>query len=183
MPPGNRGLVQGSARQTPRILLVVTVALLLARVALGVYEYAVTPNQTHEDRINWIEIERASELARAEGKPIFYDFTAAWCPPCQLMEREVFANQESAEWINDNFVPVQVMDRMYEDGKNQALVDSLQSKYYVRSFPTLVVTDAAHTGNRQTTGFGGRREMLDWLTEQAKNFTDYPVSNTPGVRN
>jgi thiol:disulfide interchange protein len=89
------------------------------------------------------------------GKPVLLDFTASWCPPCQVMKHEVWPNPRVASAVNEGFVPVLVD---VDDPKNAEVAQ----RYGVRSIPTLVVVDAQGKVLRQG-AFMSADDMLDFL--------------------
>jgi thiol:disulfide interchange protein len=159
----------GSPRRDPLALLAVAALLLTLRVVLGVLEArapAGPPAGMVPDAadVRWRTLEAGLAEARAADRPILYDFTAEWCPPCQAMQRHVFSDPRAAAEIESRFVPVRVLDRQREEGRNASWVDSLQARYRVDSFPTLVVTDPGGGGEaRRLVGFMGRDATLGQL--------------------
>jgi thiol:disulfide interchange protein len=172
MPPvdggaGGAGARSGgtSTRNLPRWLLIAAMALLVARIGTGIYEERHPPAKA--DLVRWRPIENALAEARQTNKPILYDFTADWCAPCQAMQREVFADPQAAAAIEKSFVPVRVLDRQREEGRNSAAVDSLQRRFKIDSFPTLVIAPTEKGEPVRVEGYGGREITLQRLTQAA----------------
>jgi len=156
----------GSPRRDPMLLLVVAVVLLVLRAVLGLREAPpqATPGPlSGPDVVHWRTLEAGLAETRASGRPILYDFTAEWCPPCRMMQREIFADPRAAAEIESRFVPVRVLDRQREEGRNARWVDSLQARYRVNAFPTLVVARVDGRESSRLEGFMGRDFTLGQL--------------------
>ena len=134
------------------ILLWVLLAAAMLRVVTGVMERA---GREGPGLIEWQTRTGATADAAKAGKPLLYDFTAAWCSPCKQLD-EAWADPEVARKVNASFVPVRIMDRMREDGRNPEDIVELQRRYEVSVFPTIVIAApdgrliAKHEGFRST---------------------------------
>ena len=160
MPPASLASRDSTVRP-PWAWLAAAALLLVLRVATGAGDYLHPP--APRERVAWQGAETAAARARGLRRPILYDFTAAWCAPCQALNRAVFADRDMAASINSEFVPVRVMDRRRETGRNSALVDSLQRAFGVAAFPTLVVVSPSGDRHETQAGFRSRRETLFFL--------------------
>ena len=163
MPPADETRVSGSTRRTPPWLLALAAVLLLVRVVAGILEERHPPQVT--DLVRWRPVTDAVAEARQTKKPLLFDFTADWCAPCQAMQREMFADRASAAQIEKLFVPVRVLDREREEGHNAPDVASLQERYHVTSFPTLVVVSPDGERPVVLAGYRGKALTLQSLMQ------------------
>ena len=162
MPPAEvAATLSGSTRARPTLLLIAAVVLLIARVATGIYEERHPPAMA--DLVRWQPIAGSEATAREQRRAILYDFTADWCVPCQVMQREVFADPEIAREIERGFLPVRVLDRTREEGRNVPAVDSLIRRYRVNSFPTLVVVPHGGGDPLVIVGYEGKSATVQRL--------------------
>jgi thiol:disulfide interchange protein len=113
--------------------------------------------------VKWTPPEGAVAAARRSGKPILYDFTAEWCAPCKMLDRDGWADARVAALVNDSFVAAQVVDRTREDGKNAPWIDELQQRYRVNAFPTLVVAAPDGREIAIAQGFNGKTKLIEFL--------------------
>lgn len=129
---------RSSQRSVPAWLPVVAGVLIAARIISCRYE-----TRSSVDLIKWVPTAQAERMARMTHKPILYEFSAEWCGPCHMLEREVFRNPKLARLINERFIPVKLVDRQRETGGNPPDVARLQGIYRVDAFPTVVIAQGS----------------------------------------
>ena len=88
------------------------------------------------NNVKWVDnIKTTQNLTNDSGKNTLVFFTGKWCSPCQIMKREVFADQEVAKLINTQVIPV-IID--IDNPETKTLV----KHYKVGATPTTIIVDA-----------------------------------------
>ena len=155
---------QSQSRLSPVLLWIVAAAVLFRIVT------AVMDRQGGSEGgglVQWQPPGKAVALAQASGKPILYDFTAAWCGPCKLLDRD-WSDPAVAKKVNEAFVPARVVDRAREDGVNSPEIAELQQRFEVVGFPTVAAASADGRLIAKFDGYRGREALLRFLEESRK---------------
>jgi thiol-disulfide isomerase/thioredoxin len=160
LPSGPAAPARSQSKISP-VLLWVLLAAALFRIVTAVTSKGDAGSGA--GLVRWMIAPEASQVARASGKPILYDFTAEWCGPCRALDSDGWADPKIAAFVNESFVPARVTDRMREEGKNPAWMDELQRKYRVSAFPTLVVAAPDGREIAVAQGYGGKQKLLEFL--------------------
>lgn len=109
------------------------------------------------------DFKKAQQLARQTGRPLLLDFTADWCKPCEVMDKEFWVLAEVVA-ATKPFVAVKVD---YDNSKG------LNRKYGVQAIPFVVFADPL--GNMVTFRRGFSRKSVGDLNrifdEMPKDFS------------
>lgn len=109
-----------------------------------------------EDHIAWrTDYAAALEESRSSGKPVLIDFSAPWCPTCQVMKREVWPDAEVSQLIESNYIPL--LQDVERPGSQTAA-----QRYDIYALPDILIVDANGSVLRRATGFS-RSAMLRFL--------------------
>lgn len=162
-----------SQSSLPSVLWWSLLAVVLFRVVTAVMDRG---DAGSEGLIQWRSREQAPHLSQTKGRPILYDFTAAWCGPCKLLDRD-WADADVAEKVNESFVPARVVDRQREDGKNPPDVAEMMHRFDISGFPTLVAASADGKMIAKLEGYRGRAALLEFLEEASKPGAAPPASS------
>lgn len=80
------------------------------------------------------DFDAALAESKASGLPMLLDFGASWCPPCLVMEHEVWPDREVGKAVAGRYIPVRLD---VDDPK----VGPLAGRYGVEGIPAVVVVD------------------------------------------
>lgn len=165
--PTNLTFDRAKQRALPVWLVILTALLIVARVVSIKYPVksdtdVVRPTSSRE-LVRWTPIELASAAAQRSHRPILYEFSAEWCGPCHLLEREVFMDAALAAKINNRYIAVKVIDRQHEDGHNVPAVQQLMDRYAVNGFPTVVIASADGQPRDKVLGYRGRDQFAAFI--------------------
>ena len=98
----------------------------------------------------------AQKQAVESDKPIILFFTAKWCSPCQIMKREVWADDQVMAKVKNGFIPVAV--DMDDPGAAATLV-----RYGVGATPTTIIADTKGNVLQSRQGRIGKSDFLEML--------------------
>lgn len=124
----------------------------------------------------WKEI---TAKAKKENKLIFIDCYTSWCGPCKRLSAEIFPLKEVGEVFNENFINYKVD---MEKGEGM----SLQKKFHVGAFPTLLWVNADGEVIHRALGFVKEDVLLaeakkalaggSYLAELEKHYEENPYN-------
>ena len=127
-------------------------------VSLG---YAWYSFYAASNRIVWVANYTAAQQQAVESdKPIILFFTGKWCSPCQIMKRQVWADEQVMNTVNAAFIPVTI------DVDNSNAAETL-SRYGVGATPTTIITDSKGNVLQQKQGGMSKAEFLELLGKLA----------------
>jgi thioredoxin-related protein len=127
------------------------------------------------DKFEWLtDFKRAQEAAKATHKALLIDFTGSdWCPPCQQLQKEVFATAEFQNYAAKNFILLEVdFPRAKEQTREVATQNmELAQKFGVQGFPYILLLDSDGVKLGDRVGYdpgGGPAGFIAWLEKQRK---------------
>ena len=141
-----------SKGKSGRFWQVFWLAFLVVSLAYAWYSFYAPSN-----RIAWADNFTAAQQQAVESdKPIILFFTGKWCSPCQIMKRQVWADEQVMNTVNAAFIPVTI------DVNNPSAAATL-SRYGVDVTPTTIITDSKGNVLQQKLGGMTKADFLDLL--------------------
>lgn len=110
------------------------------------------------NEINWKkDISSIDEMTANSNKNSLLFFTGKWCSPCQIMKRQVFADQEVEEVVNATVIPI-IID--IDDPNTKEIV----KKYNVQATPTTIIIDSNGEVLDYAVGKIDKQKLLEMIT-------------------
>ncbi len=115
--------------------------------------------------------QKVIDNAKEAKRIIFMDCYTTWCGPCKMLDKNVFTNDQIADFFNGNFV-----NAKYDMEKGEGI--TLKDKYGVSAFPTLLFIDPFTLEVIHRVAGAG---TVEYMMEQAKIATN-PATNMQGIK-
>ena len=126
-------------------------AIIMAIAAIS--DYRQSQADAKELMVWQKDISAALSDASKLYQPVFIDFTASWCGPCQQMKRTTFADPAVKKAL-DRYATVQVdLDQQH----------AVAEKYKVDSIPTFIILSENGEVINRRSGYLESDRFLSWL--------------------
>ncbi len=106
---------------------------------------AVTEKPPGDGTLHWrTDFESAKGQAHSEKKLLLMLFTGSdWCPPCMMLQKEVFSKPEFAQYAAEHLVLLEVdfPRRKNLSNEQRAANAKVAQQYGIEGFPTVIVLD------------------------------------------
>ncbi len=154
-----------------KIKILFLVGLAVLGILLVFLRRVPDAGQTQATQAGWLtDFSAAQERARAESKPLVLAFTGSdWCPPCMLLEKQVFSKNEFADYAARHLVLLQVdfPRRKKLPAAQQSANDALARRFAIQGFPTVLIlgSDGKLKGQVETSLFGSPQKFFTNLEQ------------------
>lgn len=129
---------------------------------------AFTFPRPEKETINWLTIEEAQALSEQEPRKIIMDVYTDWCGWCKKMDKTTFADEDVAQYVNENFYAVKLKadskDKVTFKGKEFSKGELAQA-FRVTGYPTIVFFDKSFSKFQPVSGYRGANDFLALLEQ------------------
>ena len=129
----------------------------LFSLILGLCLLSLSFNALAEDSINWREWSpQIFKEAQKQHKLVMVFGKAEWCPWCQRMKSNTYADPEVIALMNKSFIPVHV-----DVDQDSALAEEL----HIDNLPTILFMNANQKVLKETKGYTTAGTMIRYMKE------------------
>lgn len=159
------GRIQGG-RLAVMVKRVLAILLLIPAIYYGslLISKGADSHVSLEGGVQWLfDAEEAGKMAGESQKPIMVDFYANWCPPCKILDKEVFGDQKVIE-------KSKLLVNLHIDATSDtAKVDKITRAYDVIGLPTVVFlsSDGRVLNELTLVGSNITVDKMLWAMEEA----------------
>lgn len=166
----------------------VALSFVLLAACIGVVSFSTVK----KEKVKWMTVAEMQEAYKKNPRPIVVDVYTSWCGWCKVMDRETYARQSVADYINEHYYPVKLdaeskesfewNGKKYEYNKEYKSNDlAIHLLYGQMSFPTTVFLSALEAQPAPMPGY----LKADEIEAPLKFFGDgiYKTKNYPEFMN
>jgi len=152
-------------------LVLLTVTALLGWQTYQRYSHTAPSEPYVAAGIHWqVDLAEAQATATKTRQPIFVRFSAAWCPPCQQMKRDVYPDPTVSRLLDEKFVAVDI-DLTNPQSAGKTLASQLDVQY----LPSMVILSAQGDEIDRIAGGVDRNTLQAWLKRHQDAGLDKPL--------
>lgn len=123
-------------------------------------------DEKKEKAIHWLSLEEAYIKNQKEPRKIFVDVYTDWCGWCKKMDKETFANEAVATYVNEHYYAVKLdaeSARSFEMAGEQMTERQVAQQLGVRSYPTIVFIHEDFQSFQPVPGYRAAKEFKEVL--------------------
>ena len=111
-------------------------SLFITVISLAIFTAAASADK------GWVtDVDSAVEEAKKKNKAVLIEFTGSdWCPPCIIMDKEVFSQPSFVSKASEDFVLVKI-DLPRSNPELSEKNSKVLNKYKVQGVPTVILMD------------------------------------------
>lgn len=144
--------IKGSKRKSHPFWKFFWLTFLVVSLSYAWYSFYAPSND-----ITWIDnFESAQKISKISDQKIMIFFTGTWCSPCKIMKRQVFADLEVKNAMEEKVVSLEIN---IDDPNSQALV----KQYNIGATPTTIFVDPEGKVIDYVVGKVGKTKFLEML--------------------
>ena len=135
----------------------------------------------------WLtNLEEAQVQAAAQNKPILIEFTGSdWCPPCKMLNKNVFATETFNSKAPEKFILVEMDFPQNKEGLTpeiQKYRQDIATKYDIKGYPSIILTDStgqplARTGFKSGDADSYLAHLDEILADSVKSKADLKAAH------